>query len=350
MRYNFLIKKYMMFKIKNILITGLFFIPQLFHAQYTDDINSNRPGETMSAFSVGKSVIQAEIGFYGINEEHNIQNYQASGFGTDLMLRYGLLMEKLELIADIQYQTQEFTTPFTSFKKNNFKQTVLGAKYLIYDPFKNYEKSVNIYSYKANRRFDWHQLIPAVSIFAGANFVFKDNPYAFGSNTLTFASAESSISPKVMLITQNHFGDGRWVLVSNIIADYITTDYSGYGYVLTLTRGFNKQWSGFLENQGYKSDLYSDAIVRGGAAYLLSANMQIDASISSNFKNTPSVLYGGVGFSWRYDTKYKEQQMQFGKEKKSKKSKKSKAEKTKEEDQKNIDYQERERKRKARYE
>ena len=350
MRYNFLIKKYMMFKIKNILITGLFFIPQLFHAQYTDDINSNRPGETMSAFSVGKSVIQAEIGFYGINEEHNIQNYQASGFGTDLMLRYGLLMEKLELIADIQYQTQEFTTPFTSFKKNDFKQTVLGAKYLIYDPFKNYEKNVNIYSYKANRRFDWHQLIPAVSIFAGANFVFKDNPYAFGSNTLTFASAESSISPKVMLITQNHFGDGRWVLVSNIIADYITTDYSGYGYVLTLTRGFNKQWSGFLENQGYKSDLYSDAIVRGGAAYLLSANMQIDASISSNFKNTPSVLYGGVGFSWRYDTKYKEQQMQFGKEKKSKKSKKSKAEKTKEEDQKNIDYQERERKRKARYE
>ena len=350
MRYNFLIKKYMMFKIKNILITGLFFIPQLFHAQYTDDINSNRPGETLSAFSVGKSVIQAEIGFYGINEEHNIQNYQASGFGTDLMLRYGLLMEKLELIADIQYQTQEFTTPFTSFKKNDFKQTVLGAKYLIYDPFKNYEKNVNIYSYKANRRFDWHQLIPAVSIFAGANFVFKDNPYAFGSNTLTFASAESSISPKVMLITQNHFGDGRWVLVSNIIADYITTDYSGYGYVLTLTRGFNKQWSGFLENQGYKSDLYSDAIVRGGAAYLLSANMQIDASISSNFKNTPSVLYGGVGFSWRYDTKYKEQQMQFGKEKKSKKSKKSKAEKTKEEDQKNIDYQERERKRKARYE
>lgn len=350
MRYNFLIKKYMMFKIKNILITGLFFIPQLFHAQYTDDINSNRPGETMSAFSVGKSVIQAEIGFYGINEEHNIQNYQASGFGTDLMLRYGILMEKLELIADIQYQTQEFTTPFTSFKKTDFKQTVLGAKYLIYDPFKNYEKSVNIYSYKANRRFDWHQLIPAVSIFAGANFVFKDNPYAFGSNTLTFASAESSISPRVMLITQNHFGDGRWVLVSNIIADYITTDYSGYGYVLTLTRGFNKQWSGFLENQGYKSDLYSDAIVRGGAAYLLSANMQIDASISSNFKNTPSVLYGGVGFSWRYDTKYKEQQMQFGKEKKSKKSKKSKAEKTKEEDQKNIDYQERERKRKARYE
>lgn len=346
---TFLIKNTRMLKIKNFFITGLFFIPQLFFAQYTDEINSNRPGETMSAFSVGKSVIQAEIGFYGINEKHDLQDYQASGFGTDVMLRWGLFHEKLEVIADIQYQSQEFTTPFTSFKKNDFKQTVLGAKYLIYDPFKNHEKSVNIYSYKANKRFDWHQLIPAISVFAGANFVFEDNPYAYGSNTLNFASAETSISPKVMLITQNHFGDGRWVLVSNIIADYITTDYSGYGYVLTLTRGFNQKWSGFVENQGYKSDLYSDAILRGGAAYLLAGNMQIDASISTNFKNTPSVLYGGIGFSWRYDAKYKEEQMQFGKEKKSK-SKKSKADQIKEKDQKEIDYQEQERKRKAQYE
>ncbi|MEO7976314.1 transporter [Flavobacterium sp.] len=338
-----------MLQIKNFFITGLCFIPQLFFAQYTDDINSNRPGETMSAFSVGKSVIQAEIGFYGISQKHDLQNYTANGFGTDLTLRWGLFLEKLELIADIQYQSEEFTTPFTSFKKNDFRQTILGAKYLIYDPFKNYKKDVNIYSYKENKRFDWHQLIPAISVFAGANFVFEDNPYAYGSNTLNFSSAESGISPKVMLITQNHFGDGRWVLVSNIIADYITTDYSGYGYVVTLTHGFNSTWSGFIENQGYKSDLYSDAILRGGAAYLLSANMQIDASISSNFKNTPSVLYGGVGFSWRYDTKYKEQQMQFGKEKKSK-SKKSKDEKIKEEDQKNIDYQEQERKRKSKYE
>jgi hypothetical protein len=44
-----------------------------------------------------------------------------------------------------------------------------------------------------------------------------------------------SISPKAMLITQNHLGDGTWV-VTNIIADYIATDYPSYGYVLTLTK------------------------------------------------------------------------------------------------------------------
>ncbi|MBE8723810.1 transporter [Flavobacterium hungaricum] len=325
-----------MFKIKNLLAPVLFFIPQLFFAQYTDVINSNRPGETMSAFSVGKNVIQAEFGIYGIKEKHDLLDYDASGLGTDLTIRYGAFLEKLEFIADFQYQMENFDTPYTSYKKNNFRQTVLGAKYLIYDPFKNYKRAKNIYSWKANYTFDWHSLIPAVSIFAGANFVGADNPYYF--------SKDGAISPKVVLITQNLFGGGKWVFVTNIIADYISTDYPSYGYVLTLTHGFNDKWSGFVETQGFKSDFYSDNIVRGGAAYLLSANMQVDASVSTNFKNTPSILYGGVGVSWRYDGWYKEKMSAMKADKKAKKNKDNQME------QRETDYQEQERKRKSKYE
>ncbi|MDI5899296.1 transporter [Flavobacterium yafengii] len=287
-----------MSKIKILLIAAISMLPSIHYGQHTDQINSNRPGETMSAYAVGKSVIQIETGVYGIKQNHSLLNYDANGFGIDATLRWGLFMERLELIADIQYQNEKYTTLFNSSNRADFKQTVLGAKYLIYDPFKNYEKKVNIYSWKANRAFSWRQLIPAVSVFAGANFTMADNPYSF--------SSESSISPKIMLITQNHLGDGKWVFVTNIIADYVTTDYPSYGYVLTLTRGFNDKWSGFVENQGFKSDFYSDAIVRGGAAYLLNKDMQIDASISTSLKDTPSALYGGIGFSWRYDANYQE--------------------------------------------
>ncbi|MGE6355615.1 transporter [Flavobacterium sp. NPDC079362] len=332
-----------MLKNKNLLIAAFCLVPQFFFAQYTDIINSNRPGETMSAYAVGKSVIQAELGVYGIKEKHDLLDYDASGFGTDLTLRYGAFLEQLEFIVDLQYQTENFDTPYTSYKKNNFKQTVLGAKYLIYDPYRNYKKEANIYSYKANRSFNWHELIPAVSVFAGANFVGADNPYAFGSHS-QYSSSQFSISPKVMLITQNLFGGGKWVFVTNIIADYVTTDYPSYGYVLTLTHGFNDKWSGFVENQGYKSDLYSDAIARGGAAYLINSNLQVDASVSTNFKNTPSVLYGGVGVSWRYDGSYKEKQMEFKAKDKAKKNKDNQME------QREIDYQAKERKRKAKYE
>jgi hypothetical protein len=290
-----------MSKFKILFIVAIFMIPCVHYGQHTDQINSNRPGETMSAFAVGKSVFQLETGVYGIKEKHNLLNYDANGFGIDATLRWGLFMEKLELIADLQYQNEKFTTQFNSINKAALKQTVLGAKYLIYDPFKNYEKNINVYSWRANHSFNWHQLVPAVSLFAGANLTFSDNPYSF--------SPDANISPKIMLITQNHLGDGKWVFVTNIIADYISTDYPSYGYVLTLTRGFNDKWSGFIENQGFKSDFYSDAILRGGAAYLLNKDMQIDASISTNFKDTPTVLYGGIGFSWRYDANYKEVRM-----------------------------------------
>lgn len=309
-----------MSKIKILLMVAIAMFPSIHYSQHTDQINSNRPGETMSAFAVGKSVIQIETGVYGIKQNHSLLNYDANGFGVDATLRWGLFMEKLELIADIQYQNEKYTTLFNSSKRADFKQTVLGAKYLIYDPFKNYEKKVNIYSWKANKAFNWRQLVPAVSVFAGANFTMADNPYSF--------SSESSISPKIILITQNHLGDSRWVFVTNIIADYVTTDFPSYGYVLTLTRGFNDKWSGFLENQGFKSDFYSDAIVRGGAAYLLNKDMQIDASIATSLKDTPSALYGGIGFSWRYDANYQEVRINIDSDDSGKKAEK-RAKKTK---------------------
>ena len=303
-----------MYKIKNLVVTAFFMIPLIHYGQHTDQINSNRPGETMSAFAVGKSVIQVESGLYGIKENHSILNYDANGFGIDMTLRWGLFVEKLELIADLQYQ-YEFLNPATAYPdRSAFKQTVLGAKYLIYDPFKNYEKNINVYSWKANHAFNWRQFIPAVSIFAGANITLANNPYYF--------SPDAAISPKIALITQNHFGDGTWVVVTNIIADYIGTDYPSYGYGITLTKGFNRKWSGFIENQGYISDFYSDAIVRGGAAYLIHDDLQIDASISTSLKDTPSILYGGIGFSWRYDAKYKEVRINIDDDKKTKSQKK----------------------------
>jgi hypothetical protein len=209
-----------------------------------------------------------------------------------------MFMEKLELIADLQYQSQVYEARITKIDQKALKQTILGAKYLLYDPFKNQEKKVNIYSWKVDKSFKWKQLIPAVSVFAGANITSANNPYHFSPN--------ASISPKAILITQNHFGDGSWVLVTNTIADYIGTEFPSYGYAVTLTKGINKNWSGFIENQGYKSDFYSDLIVRSGAAFLVTEDLQLDVSASASLKDTPAIFYGGIGFSWRYDGNYKE--------------------------------------------
>jgi Putative MetA-pathway of phenol degradation len=309
-----------MFNIKTVILASLFLIPANHYGQHTDEINSNRPGESMSAFAVGKTVIQVETGVFGIQESHSIQNYDANGFGIDAEVRYGAFLENLEFIADIQYVNETFTYPMQIDKRADFKQTVLGAKYLLYDPNKGYKKEVNIYSWKANQKFNWHQFVPAVAVFAGANFTGADNPFYF--------SPEASISPKVAVVLQNHFGDGSWVFVTNVIYNYMTTDYPSLSYIITLTKGINKNWSAFVENQGIKSDFYSDAIIRGGGAYLINKSMQIDASLSANFKDTPSVIYGGIGMSWRWDGAYKEVHLLSKEEKAAKKmAKKTKSKK-----------------------
>ena len=287
------------------------FLFQIGFSQYTDDINSNRPGESQGAFSVGKNVIQVETGIYGLREKHVLTMNESLGLGVDLNLRYGFLFEQLELNLETQFQGESFKSVLGTSPRSGFKQVTLGAKYLVYDPFKNRVEKRNVYSWDAQHKFKWRQFIPSVAIYGGANFNFN-NPFTF--------KTEPSVSPKVALIAQNQF-TGGYALVTNIIADKMGTEFPSYIYILTLTKGFNENWSAFFENQGIKSDFYSDSILRGGATYKLQKNIQIDASISTGLKTTPYLLYGGVGLSWRTDQFYKPSKP---KEKKAKKGKKPK--------------------------
>jgi len=305
--------------IKTFLVTGFLIISTSQYAQYTDIINSNRPGKSMSAFSVGKTVIQAEAGLYGIREKHDLSRYEANGFGTEFDVRYGAFFDQFEFTLNTQYQYDWYQAPLINDTRGGFKQVTVGAKYLVYDPFIKQDKP-NIYSWKANHKFNWKQFIPAVAVYAGVNFNLGDNPFTFPT--------DRTISPKVMVITQNHFGS-KWVWVNNIIADKYMTDYPTLGIISTMTRGFNMRWSGFLEFQGYKSDWYADTVFRLGAAYLVRENIQLDASFTKNVKDTPSLLLANVGMAWRFDSNYETNYKRVKGEKKSKKDKKSKAEKGK---------------------
>ena len=93
-------------------------------SQYTEVINSNRPGVSRSAFSVGTNVAQLEVGPYFLKEKRTpVTTYEVSGFGVDFAARYGLLFEELELNIEGTYQND--TKTFASFvdleqKRSNF--------------------------------------------------------------------------------------------------------------------------------------------------------------------------------------------------------------------------------------
>lgn len=274
----------------------VFFIgPFLGVAQYTDVINSNRPGLAVSAYAVGKNVLQAEMGLGYEQRDHSLLNTQSSLWGPELSIRYGLFFEQLEINYEGSYQFQHVkylntggTGSFADFTRNR-----IGLKYLIYDRFKNPERNKpNLYSWRKNNLFQWGNLIPSVSLYGGATLNLGDNPYYPGDPTVSYRG---------MVATQSRLTP-RMVLITNIYYDRISSDDPELGYMASISYGFrNPKWSAFLENQGLKSDRYSDVLLRGGTAYLLSEDLQVDLSMGASFKDTPSRIFVSAGCSYRFD-------------------------------------------------
>ena len=266
-------------------------------AQYTETINSNRPGASQGAFSVGTGVLQIEAGGYMGNDTHSLRGTDTDIFGADYAVRYGLFFEALEISLMGSFEDQSTLIRIggqdREFNQANFKTNTLGVKYLIFDPARSIAPDKpNLYSWKANQRFKWKTLIPAIAVYAGANFFMEDNPFMF--------EGESRITPKFALSTQNNW-DGGWVLVTNIILDKISEVTPTYAGIVTLTHAFTPKFAGFLEYQGIISDVYADDLARTGVAYLLGNDLQFDISGLINFKNTPDRWQIAAGFSYRFD-------------------------------------------------
>ena len=273
----------------------LLFLPLVGISQYTDVINSNRPGLSVSAYAVGKNVVQAELGVFYEQRDHTLLNTQSDIWGSDISLRYGLMLEQLEINYEGTFQDQDIT--YSNFnllaKRRDFSRNRLGLKYLIYDPFKNPEANKpNLYSWRANNKFQFKNLLPAVSLYGGANFVVGDNPFYVG---------EPTVSYRGMIATQSRITP-RFVLITNIAYDRISTEDPELSYLISLSHAFrNPKWSVFIEHQGIQSDRYSDVLIRGGIAHLLKENLQLDFNMGASFKNTPSRIFIGLGGSYRFD-------------------------------------------------
>lgn len=277
-------------------------------AQYTETINANRPGFSQGAFSVGKNVIQLEGSLFMLQENHNLLQFERNHLGADFQLRYGVLLERLEVSYTGAYNrvTQTNLSPGANSEFNyaNLSRSTLGLKYLVFDPAIFFgEKKVNLLSYHANNKLDWRDLIPAVSVFAGTNI-------HLGENNPLVPPLDPNFSPRVELITQHNLG--RWVVVTNLVADRIATDFPSYQWFLTVTHSLNNKWAIFGEYQGLKSDFYSDDLARGGVAYLITKDWQVDASATTNFKDTPTVFQVNVGMSYRFDFHKDEEIKQTG--------------------------------------
>lgn len=279
--------------------------------QYTSIINSNRPGLTQGAYSVGPGVYQLEFGTsYRQDKFLSLAQAKSKGAGFTLDLRTGLILQNLELIYRVDYHNDQLTFNNVSgllrYNRKGTKRNTVGFKLLLFDPFRNTDwYKVNTKSYKANKGIRFIDLLPALSVYFGSELSFG-NIYPYGEpfspifNLKTPELKQNEISGELMLITQNHFLN-NFVLVTNWGRRYLGSAYEQNYMSSSLMIPIKKRLMSFVEQVSVKSQLSSDISLTVGAVYLINENIQVDTFLSQTLKDTPAMFSAGIGVSYRID-------------------------------------------------
>ncbi|RXP63531.1 transporter [Lutibacter sp. HS1-25] len=259
-------------------------------AQYTDIINSKRPGFSESPYSVGRGVYQFETGLFYKNTKSELLSAYPNSFGGELFFRISPLLENLEINLNAVYQADEVQNPFgDNYFNSGFSNLRLGAKYLIFQQ-EFTDKSKEIRSWKKRTSYDLKRLIPSVGVYAGVS-----------TNLLTKDITEDGIRFKGAVLLQNDFTD-RLVVLTNLVVSDIASESMQYAYIVTMTYALSYKWSFFVENTGKFETGYSPEYQLGaGFAYLISPDLQIDASYRTNIFDNYSYNYFSAGASFRID-------------------------------------------------
>jgi hypothetical protein len=260
-------------------------------SQYTEVINSNKPGFSESPYSVGSGVYQFESNLFFRNTSIEPTFSRPQSFGLDFLFRTSFLSEKLELNAQLAYQRDKvaFKNIFTShYFSTGLSRFTIGAKYLIFQ--QEYEdKSKEVRSWKRRMAFDKKRLIPSVAIYAGLNTDFLSDIHKKGS-----------ISPKVGILLQNNLSN-NFNIITNVYYDNIGTDFSEYSFIVTSTYNYNVRWSSFVENQTIFQQNKTISNFGGGLAYLYNRNLQINSSLRFLLEGQAQGYYLSLGVSYRID-------------------------------------------------
>ena len=259
------------------------------HAQYTNVINSNKPGFSESPYSVGTGIYQFESNLFYQDMRIATAENAPQSLGIDLLFRTSFFLEKLELNTQLTYQRDQ-VNPNITMATNDFtsglSNATIGAKYLVFQQ-EFTDKTKEVRSWKRRNAFDKKRLIPSVAVYAGFNTNFLGAPYK-----------ASKVSPKLGVLLQNDLSND-FNVITNFYYDKMGTDTAEFSYIITGTYSFSGRWSTFFENQGIYTKARKDTNIGTGIAFLLTTNLQINASARGQFEGDSTGYYASLGVSYR---------------------------------------------------
>lgn len=243
-------------------------------AQYQEEIDSGRPGNAISVFSVGKNVFQLETGMDYL-EEHN-------SFKLNSILRYGI-SERIDLIAGMLYDF--------SNKKEKIEMISFGGKANIFEgdgilPSTGFQLTFNL-SNSINQ-------IDYSSILFIMGYSFNDNlsyTFNFGAN-IDLKSSVLVEEVKEIKGLRNGVKEERGVFVEGV-------------YAFNLSYKLTDKISVFVEPYG-SIDKYTTPKIKinfnSGISYLINKDLKIDL-LSGKGINVNNDWGVSGGISWRIGEK-----------------------------------------------
>lgn len=271
------------------------------NAQYTDIVNSNRPGLSESPFSVGLKVLQIESGFRSSFFKDRKINNSLKNRRFDQQFRFGLITENLEFsVSTFQDLNSVNNNSYDNIGYFGYGIS-LGAKYLIYkhnieDTYE--DKLAKMRSWNRRYEFDWNRLIPSVGISVSGSFDVSPPEYPV-LNTYNPYDISTLSSFKIALLLQNDLNN-FWAVNTNIIYERTFYKENRIAGIISSNYVVNKRWAVFAEGRGQLKP-YFQMEGEVGAAYLFNTNLQIDGSIHSGFTSQGTLLGFSTGFTWRID-------------------------------------------------
>lgn len=254
-----------------IMTVALFFSP-LFATAQLEKIDTDRPDQTESAFTIPVKWVQAEIGFQYASERYNKLSPREQYFiYPTLLTKYGLTKHfELRLITEYS-GTRYLNSNGKHEVEKGFNSVQLGGK-------------LNLLEEKGGR--------PKTSLIAHYDFGRLRTPYRYTTDGLNFRfTMQHTISP---LISLGYNLGMQWEAFGQEPA-----------CVYTFAPGFNisEKWYAYAELFGsIWKNYHPENSVDAGIAYYVNNNLKIDASAGLGLSKNAQDLYIGMGASFRFKT------------------------------------------------
>lgn len=253
-----------------LLIAQLLFISGIVHAQFYETIRSARPGQSIGAFTMGKSIFQIQSGVDYFGAKNNDYGQKTSGLLTNTALRYGLT-EMFEVGAFFEYKNESTTTNDVSASYGGLSNLIIGLRHQI---------SIG------------KGLIPSVGFQFRLRLPVMSEHYQI-----------DNVAPSFVFVTSQQLSKSI-TLITNIGGSWNGMDATTTGlYTINLSCAFTSTFGAFIENYGTVTQGAFETRMDTGVAWLVTPNLQLDLLGGYGSNHGLQDYFVSTGFSWRTSKK-----------------------------------------------